>query len=381
MRAGGQGARLSRPLKPDALTLRQLNRATLARQLLLAREPVSAVEAVERLCGLQAQEAKPPFIGLWTRVEGFRREELHEALQARKVVRATLMRATLHLMSAPDYLSLRAALTPAMTQAMKVVGKRAEGLELDRVLPVARELFDERPRTFNELRPLLVDAFPGVYDRALGYAVRLHLPLVMVSTDDRWGYPSTAVFTPADAWLGRPISEDAAPEPLVLRYLAAFGPATAADVQTWSGLPALRPVLEGLRPKLRAFKDERGRELFDLPDAPRPDEDIPSPPRFLPEFDNLVLAHDDRTRVLDDAHRGLVVTKNLRVRATFLWDGFVRGTWEVERKKDVARLRLLPFEALPKRALKELASEGEALLRFVEEDAAIFEVDVAEPAA
>ena len=170
-----------------------------------------------------------------------------------------------------------------------------------------------------------------------------------------------------------PHLEDAAPEPLVLRYLAAFGPATAADVQTWSGLPALRPVLEGLRPKLRAFKDERGRELFDLPDAPRPDGDIPSPPRFLPEFDNLVLGHDDRTRVLDDAYRGLVVTKNLRVRATFLWDGFVRGTWEVDRKKDVAKLRLLPFEALPKRALKELAAEGEALLRFVEEDAAIFD--------
>jgi hypothetical protein len=299
-------------------------------------------------------------------------------LLEREVVRATLMRATLHLMSARDYVAFRVALAPAMAQAMKVLGKRGEGLELERVLPVARELFEERPLNFNEARALLVERFPDVYDRALGYAVRLHVPLVMVPTEDRWGFPTVASFTPAEGWVGE-LSGDGTPEALVLRYLAAFGPATAADVQTWSGLPGLKPVLEGLRPQLRVFKDERGRELFDLRRAPRPDEDVPAPPRFLPEFDNLVLAHADRRRVLADAYRGLVVTKNLRVRATFLWDGFVSGTWEVERKKDVARLRLTPFERLPKRAVKELAAEGEALLRFVEADADVSEVEVAEP--
>ena len=152
-------------MKPDTLTCKQLNRATLARQLLLARDNVSAVEAVERLCGMQAQEARPPFVGLWTRVEGFRREDLHEARHAREVVRATLMRATLHLMGARDYAAFRAALAPAMGQAMKVLGKRAVGLELEKVLPVARALFEE-PRTFNEARALLVERFPGVYDRA-----------------------------------------------------------------------------------------------------------------------------------------------------------------------------------------------------------------------
>jgi hypothetical protein len=199
----------------------------------------------------------------------------------------------------------------------------------------------------------------------------------MVPTEDRWAFPSVASFTPAEGWVGK-LSSDGSPEALVLRYLAAFGPATAGDAQTWSGLPGLRPVLEGLRPRLHVFEDERGRELFDLPDAPRPDEDVPAPPRFLPEFDNLVLAHADRTRVLADEHRPLVVTKNLRVRATFLWDGFVRGTWEVERKKDVAILKLTPFGPLPKRASKELAAEGEGLLRFVEEGATVFEVEVSE---
>jgi hypothetical protein len=371
----GERRDCSERMPSEVLTLRQLNRATLARQLLLGRERLSATEAIERLAGMQAQEARPPFVGLWTRVEGFQREELCRALLEREVVRATLMRATLHLLSAGDYAAFRAALALAMTQAMKVLGKRAQGLELDEVLPVAGELFEERPLNFSEARALLVERFPDVYDRALGYAVRLHLPLVMVPTEDRWAFPSVAAFTPAEGWLGS-LSTDGAPEALVLRYLAAFGPATAADAQTWSGLPGLKPVLEGLRPQLRVFKDERGREVFDLPDAPRPDEDVPAPPRFLPEFDNLVLAHADRARVLADEHRPLVVTKNLRVRATFLWDGFVRGTWEVERTKGSAVLKLAPFESLPKRAVKELAAEGERLLRFVEEDASSFEVEV-----
>ena len=143
----------------------------------------------------------------------------------------------------------------------------------------------------------------------------------------------------------------------------------------------MKSVLDGLRPRLWVFKDERGRELFDLPEAPRPDEGVEAPPRFLPEFDNLVLSHADRTRVLADAYRGLVTTKNLRVRATFLWDGFVRGTWEVERRKQTATLHLTPFEALPKGAANDLAEEGDVLLRFVEEDATAFEVKLGEPTA
>jgi hypothetical protein len=198
----------------------------------------------------------------------------------------------------------------------------------------------------------------------------------MVPTADRWAFPTQAKFALAEDWLDRPIADDPSPDALVLRYLAAFGPATAADVQTWSGLQGMKAVLDGLRPQLATFRDEHGRELFDLPDAPRPDADVPAPPRFLPEFDNLVLAHADRTRVLADEHRGVVVTKNLRVRSTFLWDGVVRGTWEIKRKRVAATLHLAPFEPLPKGAADALAAEGEALLRFVEEDAGTFDVQL-----
>jgi len=289
------------------------------------------------------------------------------------------MRGTLHLMSAGDYAAFRAALQPALARAMGVLGARAEGLDLEQLLPVARTLVQETPRNFNELRPLLLKAFPQVNERALGFAVRTHLPLIMVPTEERWAFPPTADFTLAETWLGGQMSDDPAPAPLVLRYLAAFGPATAADMQTWSGLPGMKAVLDGLRPQLRVFKDERGRELFDLEHAPRPDADVPVPARFLPEFDNLVLAHADRTRVLADEHRGLVVTKNLRVRATFLWDGFVAGTWDVQRKRDTATLQITPFAALPLGAAEGLAEEGQALLRFVEADASTFDVEVGRP--
>ena len=303
-------------MAPETLTTRQLNRATLARQLLLAREPIGPVEAIGRLCGLQAQEPAPPFVGLWTRLEGFEREHLLAALHDREIVRATLMRATLHLLGADDYASFRPALQPVMERAVRVLGERAAGLEPERVLPAARALLLERPLGFNELRRLLQEQFPDVNDRALGYLVRTHLPLVMVPADARWGFPSVADFTLADTWLGGPLPAGGTVEQLVLRYLAAFGPASAADAQTWSGLQGLAPVFEALRPQLLVFRGESGRrELFDLPGAPRPGADVPAPARFLPEFDNLVLAHADRTRLLADEYRGALVTKNLRVRA------------------------------------------------------------------
>ncbi len=242
----------------------------------------------------------------------------------------------------------------------------------------------------------------------------MSLPLVMVPTEDRWAFPPAAKFALPDALLDAPpaalpdalpgVLPDAPPgaetgkageteeageprrpgepgeEPedpvgeLVLRYLAAFGPATAADAQTWTGLKGLRAVLDGLRPRLAVFRDERGKELFDLPGAPRPDEDTPAPARFLPDFDSLVLAHADRTRLMAEEYRGRVTTKNLRVRAVFLWDGTVRGIWQAEVRRKAAVLRLTPFEPLPREAFSALTAEGEALLRFLEPDAAAFEV-------
>lgn len=364
----------------ETLSLRQLNRATLARQILLAREDITIPEAAERLGGLQAQEPKPPFLGLWSRVEGFSAEALHSAVHDRSVVRATFLRGTLHLVSAADYAALRTTLQPMLDGALKVLGDRAAGLDRPAVLAAARRHLEDGPRTFNEIRALLQEDFPEVNDRALGYAVRMWLPLTMVPTDDRWGFPRTASFTLADTWLHTPISDVPDDEALALRYLAAFGPASAADAQTWSGLQACGAALERLRPKLRTFQDERGRELFDLPDAPRPHEDTDVPARFLPEFDNLVLAHADRRRIISDAHRPLLTTKNLRVRAVFLWDGFAAGLWELERKRKIATLRLRPFEPLPRKAVTALTTEGESLLRFAEPDAADHQIEVTAPA-
>jgi hypothetical protein len=352
------------------LTVRQLGRATLARQLLLERAPLSAAEAVGRLAGMQAQEPKHPYIGLWTRLERFEAAQLRDALQARDVVRATLMRSTLHLMTAADYGALRMALQPPMSVAMRVLGARSEGLDPDEVIPAARALLHDGPLAFDRIRALLVERFPDVNDRALGYAVRTLLPLVMVTSEDgRWGFDRVAEFALAEQWLG---SEPAPADPaaLVRSYLAAFGPASAADAQTWSGAGGLKQVLQGLRDELAVFRDERGRELFDLPDAPRPDADTPAPPRLLPEFDNLVLAHEDRSRVIADEHRPLVTTKNLRVRATFLVDGVVAGTWTIEAKRRLATLRLAPFGKLTKAAARALTAEAEALVRFAEPESA-----------
>jgi hypothetical protein len=359
----------------ELLTRKRLNRATLARQMLLQRERGSPVEAVQRLCGMQAQEPRPPFPGLWTRLQGFRREDLLLALHDRTIVRGTLMRGTLHLMSAADYVAHRITLQPMLTKNLALLGTRAEGLAEEEVLAVARALLDERPRTFGELRQALGEAFPGINDRALGFTVRMSLPLVMIPTKDRWGFPADSRFGLAESCLGTPISDEANPEALVVRYLAAFGPASAADVQQWSGLQGIKPLLESMRPRLAVFHDERGRTLFDLPDAPRPDEETPAPPRFLPEFDNLVLSHADRTRVLADEHRHFILgAKNGRIPATFLVDGWVAGTWRVERKKQSATLAITPFDPLPKSAAAALAEEGDALLRFLEDDAVTFEV-------
>ena len=197
----------------ETLTLRQLNRATLARQLLLGRERVAPAEAIERLGGLQAQEPKPPFLGLWTRLEGFGRDALDAALHDRSVVRATMMRATLHLTSAADYAALRMTLQPVLSGASRAVARsRGAGLDVDRVCATARRLLAEQPLTFNELRPLLREQFPDADERALGYAVRMELPLAMVPSDDRWSFPSDAAFTPAEQWIGESL-DGPAPRP------------------------------------------------------------------------------------------------------------------------------------------------------------------------
>jgi hypothetical protein len=350
------------------LTLRELNRATLARQMLLERKNTSALRAVGRLAGLQAQVASPPYVGLWTRLEGFGREELTRLMQERLVVRATLMRATLQLMSAEDYLLLRPALQPALTRSMRsITGKRLDGVDVDRLVGAAREFFEEEPRTFADLRPLLSELEPERDQSALAYAVRTQLPLVQVPSSGVWGYSGKAPFTTPERWLGRPPSGSEDPRVLIRRYLAAFGPATVRDVQTWSGRTQLKQPVEDLKPELRTFSDEKGNELFDLPEAPLPSGDAPAPPRFMPDYDNLVLSHVERERVVPEEHRKKVFLSAARVRATFLIDGFVRGAWKIEKTKKTATLLIEPFEPLSTENREALVTEGEQLVRFLAE--------------
>jgi Winged helix DNA-binding domain len=359
----------------DILTREALNRATLARQMLLAREKTTVLRAVERLAGLQAQLARPPFIGLWSRIEGFRAVDLARAVHDRKVVRATLMRGTLHLMTTKDFLDLRPALQPMLTEGMQAVLKdRAPGLDLDRVIATARASLDEKPRTFEDLRAVLGLAWPRLDVRALGYAVRTHLPLVQVPADTEWGWPGAATFAVAESWIGRKMGKGGGARALVLRYLGAFGPASVRDAQTWSGMRSLAEAFAELRPKLSVFHDEKGRELFDLPKAPRPPAGTAAPVRFLPDYDNLLLAYADRTRVVADAHRPRLATRNLQVLAAFLVDGFVAGTWKIERARSSAALVVTAFEPLSRKAKADLAAEGTALLRFAESDARTAEV-------
>jgi hypothetical protein len=350
------------------LTLRALNRAVLARQMLLQREKAKVVAAVERLAGLQAQVARPPFVGLWTRLDGFTRDDLTRAVDRREVVRATLMRGTLHLMSRKDFVALRPALQPMLTSAMQAVLRdRTAGLDVAKLVSAARAYFEEEPRTFAELRDHLSQRFPGLDERAMGYTVRTHLPLVQTpAAGEAWAYPSMADFAVADSWLGETFGEDERPHALILRYLGAFGPASVRDFEAWSALTGAAAAFEELRPKLRTFRDERKRELFDLPKAPRPAEDEEAPIRFLPEFDNLLLAYADRRRVAADEHKPRLCTKNLLIPGSFLVDGFIAGTWKAELKKRTARLTLTPFAALPKKARAPLAEEGERMLRFME---------------
>ena len=361
----------------ELLTQRALNRALLARQMLLARHEVSVEEAIEHLVGMQAQQARPPFVGLWSRLVGFQAEALRSLLTERRVVRATMMRGTLHLMTRSDYLAFRSTLQTMLSLAMRsILRDRVDSFPMEELLAEARRLFSEQPRTFTELRAALLQQFPQADERAMGFSARTQLPLVIVPGEQQWGFRADGDFALAEEWLGEPIAEEAHPHALVLRYLAAFGPASTADVQAWSGLQGLAPILKELRPQLQVFRDERKRELFDLPDAPRPPEETPVPVRFVADFDNLILSHADRKRVIADPHRAVVVTKNGMVLPTILVDGFVAGTWKITHARKTAMLTISPFDTLSVATQQALAEEGELLLQFLEPDASQYDLRI-----
>jgi DNA glycosylase AlkZ-like len=362
------------------LKLRDLNRATLTRQMLLKREPLPVLAAVQRLVGMQAQLPVAPYVGLWTRLHKFSREDLARAIESHEIVKATLMRATLHLCTADDYLRFRMTLQPMLSGAGDAIVKQRGGkFDSKKLLAEARRYIGEKPRTFAEISDWVVKLMPGHDVGALRYTVRTNIPLVQTPIATGWSFPAKPEFTLAESWIGRPIArEDNLPD-LLRRYLAAFGPASVTDAQTWLGMK-LKETFEKLRPEMRTYRDEGRRELFDLPELSLPEADTPAPVRFLPEFDNLLLSHSNRTRVVADEFRSRVYLPALRVAATVLIDGFVRAAWKVEKSKDAATLLIEPFARPTKLEHAALMEEGERLIRFVETNAKSHRVQIAKSA-
>jgi hypothetical protein len=360
-------------MSTDTLNLRALNRALLARQMLLCPAPLPAgpgraeavIGMVEHLAGLQAQAPFPPYFGLWSRLAGFRPPDLAELLVSRRVVRIALMRSTIHLVSARDCLTLRPLVQPVLDRSLPAIfGKQFPGLDAPALAEAGRALVDAEPRTFSELGGLLAPDWPGYAPTALAQGIRALVPLVQVPPRAVWGAAGQARHTSAEAWLGHPVDPSPSVDVLVTRYLAAFGPATPADVQAWSGLTRLGEVVDRLRPGLRSFRDEQGRELFDLPYAPRPGPDASAPVRLVAEFDNLILSHADRTRVISADNRLRLYSRNGIFPGTVLLDGFVAGMWRLTRSRRTAVLTVELFGSLPSRERDAVGDEAQRLLGF-----------------
>jgi hypothetical protein len=365
------------------LSPRALNRATLGRQMLLRRQKLPALQTIEHLVGMQAQAPDPPYVGLWTRLEGFHPDQLARLILDRRAVRIALMRNTVHLVSARDCLQLRPLVQSVIDRGLYANRAHRTSIErgdIEALAATGRTILEDRPRTAKELGEILRERWPERDPATLARAIRHLVPLVQVPPRGIWGRSGPVAHTTAEAWLGRPLDQNPSLEEMVVRYLGAFGPATVKDVQTWSGLTRVGEVVDRLRPRLLPFRDEHGRDLFDLPGVPRPDPNTPAPPRFLPEFDNLILSHADRTRVIAEEYRKAIASRNGMVPATFLVDGFVRGTWKTERTRGKATLVIEPFKAQVKQNHGVIAEEGERLIRFIEHGAEAFEVRIVERA-
>ncbi|HEX6355453.1 winged helix DNA-binding domain-containing protein [Actinophytocola sp.] len=351
------------------LDTRALNRATLARQLLLDRADLTVFDAVAHLCGMQAQEPQEPFIGLWSRLRAFDPATLDDLVTGRRVVRTHLMRRTIHLVTGDDTLAWRARHGAMLRQRVLGVYRREfDGVDLEELAVAARALLaDEEPRSMAEVGRTLAARWPDTGPRALGeMAIAALVPVVQLPPRGLWRVKAGVRTVPLASWLGReidplaPDGSDPVGEALVRRYLAAFGPAAVADLRAWSGLAGLPDAVAAIREKLVTFRDERGRELVDLPDAPRPDPDTPAPVRFLPAFDNAILGYHDRGRIIDDVHRGLSVA-GARVA---LVDGRVAATWTVE----AGTVTVTPLRRFSRAEHTAVAEQGRELASFLSDD-------------
>jgi hypothetical protein len=373
-------------MRTPTLTSRSLNRALLARQLLLRRAEVPVAKAVHHLLGLQAQAPMPPYYGLWSRLQDFDPHELGRMLNDREVVRMTLMRGTVHLVTARDALLLRPLLQPVIERGYNgAFRRRIAGVDLTELARATREIVDttarngEDPRAFLTARAIasrLIERGIGDDTEAIRYGLGVHVPLVQVPPRGVWGASGQAKYATLESWTGCQLEAQPNIEEVVLRYLRAFGPASVMDVQNWSGLTRCKPVLERLRPQLVTFRHELGKELFDLPDAPRPDPDLLAPVRLLGEFDNVLLGHSDRRRIIPSgALPWMDILSQGRHVNNMLVDGMLRATWWIERQgTDRATLAIRPIDPLTGEEQDEVESEARRMLDFAAADAAAREI-------
>jgi winged helix DNA-binding protein len=331
---------------------------------LLDRKRLEPLDTVERLVGMQAQVPRDPYVGLWSRLVGFRATDLSDAIERRDAVRMPFLRATLHLVTRRDALALRPIVDGVLDRSLHTqspFGRAIEGVDIDELTAFASALLAEQPRTRAQLGPLLAERWPDHDGPSLAYACTYLLHLVQVTPRGLWMRSGASAFATLEAWLGERPARAAAPDDMVLRYLAAFGPATPADVRTWSGLAGAADILERLGPRLRLLHDDTGRELFDVPRAPLPRDDVPAPVRFLPEYDNGLLSHSDRSRIVSPETRpwtevgwGLVLV-----------DGFTAARWRAFPEGGRTTLRVEPFRMLTKQERNEVEQEAVELAGFL----------------
>lgn len=353
------------------LTQRQRNRALLARQLLRERSSLTPADALDHLVGVQAQFPAHPYIGLQARLADFDPMALSDLLDRRQAVRGSLMRGTIHLNTAADYRAIRPLLDPMHRKWSRTIASAKDLPDAD-VLGIeeaGEAILRQGPKTISQLGDALAERFPGGNPHAMATHVRVTLPVVQITPRGTWGASLQPTWALIDDWTGQPCNGNQHLPELIRRYLRAFGPATVADITTWSGITGLRDVVTAMRDELAFFRNERGQELVDIPDGPLPDAETPAPPRFLPFLDNALLSHKDRSHIIADDTRKRLASKNGIVDATFLVDGFVAGTWKVVDGKQAATMILRPFAPIAANHTDQLVAEGESLLEMLHPNA------------
>lgn len=356
------------------LNHRDLNRATLARQMLLERSDMGIADAVAFLGGLQAQQSNDPYIALWSRLRGFRHEDLTKLITDRLLNRATSMRGTLHLHTTDDLIGLRGLVSPFLQQMWRSnFQTRFGGHDPKKVIAAGRKLLDKGPMSAGELNKALLTKFPGGEAIALSVLLQVHEILVQIPPTRIWRNNAAPILTRIENWVEPPYERPMTLRELTRRYIRAFGPVTAADMATWSRLTKIGAEFEAIRDELVVFEDVDGRTLYDFPDAPRPGGDTPAPVRFLPLYDNVYLGYDNRRRMLSEETAHLInMFQNFK--PAVLIDGTCNAGWTISAKKGAAVLEIEPYRRLLKREVKELEAEGLAFLRFMHEDAESYDV-------